>query len=172
MEVKSLLLLCPLLVVFLSSVSGDGLARIDSSVSTPSHYAIDLTLDVAAKSFSADVKITISIHQATETLEIASAGSSVSWFDTQVLSESGEKYSVAKFSNNDFRQVVLLTFDQKIPVGSYSLIFSGVTGAFGNGFVEVNVDDGDSKGYVRWLILSVDPLSDHCGLCCYPPGTC
>lgn len=141
-------------VIFANSVAADDRLRLNSSISLPLHYNVELTIDIDGKSYSVDESILITILEDTQVIEINSFDLEVDWVaNSKVISaeEGGQEFYPVAWTEEKDRNCITLEFGEVIPGGAnYTLYIAVAKGAFGGGLLEVplsasNTDDSNER---------------------------
>lgn len=140
-------LLFLLVACLTTSAVVDSRLQLTTNLTIPLHYDVELTIDVASRSFTAEESILITVPKDTNEIEIHSNELEVSWQSTRLVSEDGKEYKATEWADIPSISIIFLLFDETIPGGeNYTLYITGIKGIFGAGLVEVSPDNvGDSS---------------------------
>lgn len=121
----------------------DPITRLNSNVSFPEHYWVQLTLDVEAKIHFLDLTIWFTVLKETRVIQLHSKGLTVPWSSSSLQIGNEEGLHPIHWVEDKKTEMVTLTFRQKIPVGKFhSLGIRKISGDFGRGFHEVDRGKG------------------------------
>lgn len=139
------------LLAVATGVLGSVELRLNSSISLPIHYDVQLTIDVVRRSFSAEQSILITVLEDTQVIEINANELDVPWMNSRLTSAAGRIFQPISWDVDEETNIVSLQFTEVIPgEPNYTLQMNGVRGIFGTGLVEGHVQSvGESAD--RWV---------------------
>ena len=137
-------LVLPVILLVPSPVSSlDPIPRLNSSISFPEHYWVQLTLDVKTKKHFVDLFMWFTVLKQTRFIQLHSKGLNVPWSEATLQLGDEEGVYPIEWVEDKATEIVTLTFQRKIRVGKFhSLVFRKISGDFGEGFHEVDLGRG------------------------------